>query len=542
MSRRLAAAVALAALGACLLVAQVGSARSDVTSGGTLNIDLSTDIDYTDPALAYLSSSWELEFATGLKLLNYPDANGPRASQLQPEAATAFPKVSNGGRTYDFTVDAPWTKFSNGEAVTAASFAAALNRIADPKMQSPATTFLSDIAGAQAVIDGKATSISGVKVRGKHLVVTLTKPSPDFLARIAMPFFTAIPVNLAHDPNGVLTPPSAGPYYIVSRTPNRDIVLKRNPYYKGKRPHNLAGIAYHIGDSLEAIQLNVQSGRSDYAAQGVPPTAYAELARKYGINKGRFWVKPQIAVQYVAMNTEQPLFKNNPSLRKAVNYALDRRALLTQSGFLAGQRTDQILPPGVPGYRNAALYPLKGPDLVTARKYAQGNTRSGKAVLYASNRGASPLQAQILQFNLKQIGIDVETKLWTRAVQIQKEGTRGEPFDLTLEGWIADYPDPFDFVNVLLDGSTLQDANNNNYSYFTEPKFLKEMHRAASLSGAARYKAYGDLDVQMMHESAPWAPRAIPTNRTFFSSRVGCVTFHAIYGVDLTALCTKSGT
>jgi len=162
-------------------------------------------------------------------------------------------------------------------------------------------------------------------------------------------------------------------------------------------------------------------------------------------------------------------------------------------------------------------------------------------VLYASNRGANPLQAQILQYNLKQIGIDVETKLWSRAVQIQKEGTRGEPFDLTLEGWIADYPDPFDFVNVLLDGSNLQDANNNNYAYFTDRTFLQEMHRAAGLSGEARYRAYGNLDVKLMNEAAPWAARAVPTNRTFFSSRVGCVTFHAIYGVDLAALCMKSG-
>ena len=79
-----------------------------------------TDVDYTDPALSYLSTGWELEYATCLKLVNYPDANGPRASQLVPEAAAGFPKVSNNGKTYDFTVNANFTKFSNGQPVTAA--------------------------------------------------------------------------------------------------------------------------------------------------------------------------------------------------------------------------------------------------------------------------------------------------------------------------------------------------------------------------------------------------------------------------------------
>ena len=82
-----------------------GRRHEQVKTGGTLNVDLTTDVDYTDPSLSYLSTGWELEYATCLKLVNYPDANGPRASQLVPEAASGFPKVSKDGKTYDFTVD-----------------------------------------------------------------------------------------------------------------------------------------------------------------------------------------------------------------------------------------------------------------------------------------------------------------------------------------------------------------------------------------------------------------------------------------------------
>src|SRR5947199_770207 len=88
---------------AALCVAGTATAKDKVKTGGTLNVDLTTDVDYTDPALSYLSTGWELEYATGLKLMNYPDGIGPRTSQLVPEAAAGFPRDSNNVKTYDFT-------------------------------------------------------------------------------------------------------------------------------------------------------------------------------------------------------------------------------------------------------------------------------------------------------------------------------------------------------------------------------------------------------------------------------------------------------
>ncbi len=523
---------ALVVLLTALVVAGTAGAKQ-VKTGGTLNVDLATDVDYTDPSLSYLSTGWELEYATCLKLVNYPDANGPRASQLVPEASSGFPKVSKDGKTYDFTVAAGFTKFSNGQPVTAASFKAALDRDADPKMQSPSGAFMSDIVGANA------SPVSGVRVKGNHLLITMTHAAPDLLARLAMPFFCAVPASLPHDPNGVDTPPSAGPYYVSSRVANKSIVLKRNPYYKGKRPHNADQIVYTVGNSLDATYLRVQQGATDYAAGGIPPASYAEAAQKYGINKGQFWVKPLLNTSYLAFNTSRGVFKNNIALRKAVNQVIDRRAMLAQSGFLAGKRTDQILPPGIAGFRDADLYPLQQPNIKAAQKLANGHTGDGNVVLYEGNRGASPLRAQIIQFNLKQIGLNVNITLLPRAVQIQKEGTRGEPFDIADESWGADYADPYDFINVLLDGKNIQDSNNNNFSYFNDPKFNAQMTQASLLSGNARYTAYGNLDVSIMQQAVPWAPRANANNRMLVSKRFGCFTYSAIYTVDLAAACLK---
>jgi ABC-type transport system substrate-binding protein len=193
------------------------------------------------------------------------------------------------------------------------------------------------------------------------------------------------------------------------------------------------------------------------------------------------------------------------------------------------------------GFRDASLYPNKvsAASVATAKKLAAGHTQDGKVVLYAGNRGATPLRAQILQFNLKQIGLDVETKLFARAVQIEKESTRGEPFDLTLEGWIADYADPYDFIDVLLNGKNLQPAHNNNVAYFNDPKYNAKMNAAARLAGSQRYAAYGALDVDMFKNSPPWASYQNFNSRVFVSKRVGCFVYNAIYTVDLAASCIK---
>src|SRR5258708_19197299 len=114
-------ATILAALGLLALFAASASAKvnSAAVTGGTIQVDLQSDLDYSDPALDYYQPGWEMEYATCLKLVNYQDGNGPKTSQLVPEAATGFPKVSNDGKTYDFTVNAGFTKFSNGQPVTA---------------------------------------------------------------------------------------------------------------------------------------------------------------------------------------------------------------------------------------------------------------------------------------------------------------------------------------------------------------------------------------------------------------------------------------
>ena len=352
----------LAVFGVVILSASAAVAAPAAKKGGTIVVEMTTDVDYIDPQLSYYGETWKLEAATACKLLNWPDKEGAPGAVVTPEVAAGLPIISKDGKTYTFTIRSGFT-FSNGQAVTAKSFVNAFNRFANPKMQSTGIQFLDIIQGAQAVIDGKASTVSGVTAKGNKLVIRLTKASPDLLARMTMPFLQAIDTKLAGqiDANGINEYASCGPYYFSARTPGRSITLKRNPNYKGQRAANADTIQVNIGNDVAVEYQNVEKGTTDYASGGIPATEWKNVVNKYGLNKkdGRVQVRPLLDVRYVAMNRSRPLFKDNPGLAKAVNWAVDRQAFSAQGGYLYGKRTGQILPPGMLGYDPAVPLPAE---------------------------------------------------------------------------------------------------------------------------------------------------------------------------------------
>jgi peptide/nickel transport system substrate-binding protein len=543
--RRLPRLAPLAAL-AFVLVAALGSAgtasAASSASGGTLRVNLQADTDYIDPALAYYQVSWQWEYSTCVKLLNYPDRQGQAGSQLIPEAAATLPKVSKDGRTFTFTVPPNRFRFNTGERVTAKTFEFVALRDLDPRMKAiNAAGFLSDVVGAAAFSAGKAKKVPGISVKGNQLTFRLTNPAPDFLSRITMPFFCALPESTPIDARGLQgSVPAAGPYYLKSWTPKQQFVLVRNPNYKGSRPHTFDSIVFTVGKSPDASLLEVKKGQADYALDGVSPSAYGQLWDQYGpgTKDQRLFVNPVLSVDYLALNTSRPTFAKQ-SLRQAVAYAIDRGALLAQLGAHAGVPAEQLLPPTVLGYKPVRIYPLGTPtraDLEKAKKLAAG--AGGTVTLYTCNSGPCPGRATLIQAYLAQIGLTVKVVQLERSTQFQKEGQRGEPFDIADESWLADYADPVDFINVLLNGKDIADTGNTNFSYFDDPAWNAKMAAAALATGKNRAHLYAQIDAGLA-ASAPVVPFAFPGQRDFFSGRIGCQTFSPAYGINLGKLCLR---
>ena len=511
------------------------------SGGGTLRIVSSEDVDSMDPARAYAVLSEELLYATCAQLVNYPDKAGPAGSQLTAEVAQSLPTRSRDGRTYTFKIR-PGFRFSppSNQPVTAQTFKDSIERTLNPRMHSPSAQHLADVVGARSYMAGKATHIAGVLANGDTLTIRLLAPAPDFVSRIAEPAFCAVPSNTPI--KGARLIPSAGPYYVTSYTPGQGVLLARNPNYHGSRPHQFARIALAVGIPAPRAFAEIEAGTADYTDLALYSSTTiaaraARLAAQYGPGsaaaaRGRqqYFVNPALTLDYFDLNTHRTLF-SDVRVRRAVNYAIDRRALARLGDSVPERPTDHYLPPGMPGYRDAHVYPTT-PDVAKARELIRQAHAAGRtAVLYTCDAYPCPQQAQIVEADLAKIGLHVRITSLPFAKMFAQEDTPGAPFDLAWDGWIPDYPDPEAMLTEILEDSS-------DGPTFKDPAYQRKLAAAARLSGPERYRTYGKLDLDLARNAAPLAAFDNVTDNDFFSARIGCQT-HGIYGIDLAALCLR---
>lgn len=513
--------------------ARGASAAAQPRSGGIFRISIGAPFDYIDPALAYRPASWRLIDTTCARLMTYAD----KGYRPVPEVAAAHPRVSRDGRTWTFALRSGF-RFSDGTPVRASAFARAIARTLAPGVASPGISYTREIVGAADVRAGRTASPAGVVARGTRLVVRFRRPVADFPAQTTMPFFCAVPPTLPADPEGVGAYPGAGPYYVADYRAGQRAVIRRNRFYGGTRPQHVNGFDVDlttVGSSPEVLG-RVERGEADWGY--VSPIAYSEqgrrLAAKYGVNKSQFFVRPGLALLGFSLNTSRPLFRDNPRLRRAVNFAVDRRALTRVFGGPPFARaTDQYLPPGIPGFKDARIYPST-PDLATARALARGHARGGKAVLYAPDHPLQLARAQLVARDLTRIGLEVEVKGIPIVGFNARLNAPDEPWDIATSSWTADYLDPYNYINLLLDGRFIGAWNS---SRFDSPTYNARMRRAARLTGEARYRAYAQLDVQLSRDAAPGVPVDVLSTPTLVSTRVGCVVLRP--ELDVAAACLK---
>ena len=513
--------------------------------GGTVTVEAPDAPAFLDPAVGYNDASLDIIYPTCAKLLAYPSEPGAAGTRVVPELAEALPVRSNGGRTYTFTLRRGY-RFSppSGEPVTARSMKYTIERALNPRVKSPALAHLSDLAGGRAYAEGRARHISGVVARGNKLTLRLTRPSSNLEDRIALPFFCAVPLGTPIDLEGLDPIPSAGPYYTATHVPGQEVALRRNPGYAGSRPSRLDEIRITLNAGGKRTIAQVAAGKVDYTPIFENPAAARRLNARYGAEspsakagRQRYFVKPMVEVDFIYFNTSRGPFRS-ARLRRAANYALDRRALAREGLWngLPARPSDDYLPPTVRGFRKASIYPSR-PDLARARQLAGHRHRT--AVLYTSGYPYHVRFAEIVKSNLRAIGIDVQVKNYGDSSFV-RSARRGEPFDMTLGGWFADYPHPFDYLRQL-DGRTIKASDNDDWAYFDDPGYNRRLDGAMGLASPAREVALGRLADDVARTAAPMAAVANDRTHDFFSARIGCQRWNALSGLDLGSLCIRSG-
>jgi len=535
MRGKLVLATVMSAVAASLLVASaLASGTAASAKGGTLRVahDLS-DYEYIDPQKCYDTGCSEMLWPVSYNLMQYAEKNGAEGKRVYPEAAASAPIVSKDGKTYTFTVRGGH-KASNGKTVSPAWFVRAFERLLSPKMGDAASARFGgvsilgpEVVGAQDFYDGKAARITGLSTSGNKLVIKLKRPFPSLVSVLAMNWFAATDPSTPYSEQDMNTVVGAGPYYVASREVGRTVVLDRNKNYTGSRPANPDRIVVTIGGDPNQTILQVKQGQMDLEP-AVPSAAAGAMFDEFGLNKGRFFVKPTAVTSYWALNSSAGSPLANVKYRQAINWAIDRPAMVRVAGRFGGRRTDQILPPAMPGFiQNNNLFAYKGANVAKAKAVAGDVGSVPQLRIVHSNSAANVNRGQIMRFNLEAVGFKAKTEPIPSSQLFTRAGDRKGNYDILAIGWQADYPDPSNFINVLLDGRQIPaEGSSNNAALFNSPKFNKLMDQAALLQGDARYVAYGKLDHQLMKEAAPWAPWINTNNRFLVSSRISNVIYN----------------
>ncbi len=537
-----------------------GSPQSIVVSGrdawvtidapafpGGAGRDTLREVDYDnvftslDPALAYDELTWEVLYSTCVGLLSYPDKPGAASTTLIPEAARSLPAVTDGGRTYTFTIRKGFRFAPPSNApVTAATFKYSIERTLAPAMHSPERGLMSDIVGAKAYMAGKATHISGIVARGDRLMIRLTAPAPDLTARLAEPFYCAVPTDTPIDPAGENQIPGAGPYTVSSYTAGQGIVLKRNPNYHGSRPGRFARIEIAFNVPVARGVAEVETGAADYALDGAADAAQAAvLAKRFGPRSRaakhghqQYFVTSAPELDYFALNTQRGPFRS-VRLRRAVSYAINRSALARLGDALSPipeATISHYIPPGIPGYRHFNPYPVT-PDLVKARALAKGYAGTN-IVLYTCDYSPCGAQAQIVKTDLAAIDLNVVVRSVSVGDMYSLYLAPHEDFDMGMALWTADYPDPDSFLNTLIESGEVTPALDDRH-------VAAELSAATRISGPSRARTYARLDRQITSSDAPLVAFGDQSDYSLFSSRIGCEFISPYYGADLAALCLR---
>lgn len=415
-----------------------------------------------DPAVSQDISSWEylLHLFSGLVALN-------DELEVEPDIAARW-DVSPDGRTYTFKLRQD-VKFQDGRPVKASDFKYSLERACDPKLKSPvASTYLGDIVGVNEKLAGQASNIAGVIVRDDYtLEITIDTPKEYFLSKLTYP--TAFVVDKSNVESGAdwtRHPNGTGPFKLKEWTKDQAIVLERNDLYYGQKP-SLKEVRFYLGGGTPISMY--EKGELDIAEVGL-----ADIDRATdptGPLSKELHVTPMLSIAYIGLNTKAKPF-DDAKVRQAFLQALDRDKIT--SVLFRGTRTkaEGILPPGMPGYDKE----LKGPgnDIEHARQLLEESSYRGVGglppITFSVSAGAGNLAQSFADLYRQTLGIDVAVEQVDQGFYEDLEAGKFQMFFLA---WVADYPDPQNFLDILF-----HSQSQGNYFGYSSPTVDELLEKA----------------------------------------------------------------
>ena len=380
-------------------------------------------------------------------------------AQVEPALASSW-TVSDDGRIWRFTLRQN-VKFHDGSAFTANHVVASFTRVLDPKTRGGRGWPLFPIQGATDFAAGKSNAISGLKIENDStVVVTLTEPFAIFPKLLAMPVASIVPATVA--PDFGEKPVGTGPWKLAEWKHDDFVRFVRNDAYWGTKPLQDTLIARIIPEPSTAV-AEFESGNVDIL---YIPEAETRQWEQTDEKKVLLQAAPVLRLWYVAMNTTRGPLKD-VRVRRAINHAIDTRAILTQLLGGRGRLAAGIIPPALDGSDTTrvpyAHDVAKAKQLLTDAGFPNGIS----VRLWCSQDATQSRVAQAIQGYLKEAGITAE--LVQRESASMREAARKGDADLVLKDWYADYPDAENFLYPLLHSANA--GVGGNVSFFRDASF-----------------------------------------------------------------------
>ena len=475
---RLGLLAALAAASLLLGVIPVHASRPATTNGGTLTIGVTSDALTLDPTLTTDEASGPVEDLLFNSLVKFN-----AKVQIVPDLASSW-TISNDGKAYTFHLR-PHVTFHDGSKMTSSDVAASLARLRDRKTASPWASFFTDVA---SVSTPNATTI----------VIKLRKPYAPFLAVLAS-FLTVSSAKFvaAHKGNLTRVEDGTGPFMLKSWVPNTAITLVRNPHYFLPGLPHLNKVIFQVIPSDASSIAALRTGQIQFAAF-LDPIYFPMLQQLQ--KSGRAHILHVLDINYhmFGFNTRRKPF-DNPLVRLAISYAIDRNQILQAAGRGQGVITGLLTPAlqswTVPINRYAPYKPnlAKARELLKRAGYPHGFSFNIMASHYLPSDFTA---AEIIQQQLKPLGINARVVPTEWGVYVHKWVVRD--FD-TFTGENGDWTDP-----DLAMYAALHTGGSTNAFGFSDPTIDRLLDEARATTLTAKRKAlYDQIQVRLVNDGGP---------------------------------------
>ncbi len=526
-----------------ILLVLISSCNNKVSNDKKiLRLPLSTNASTLDPAISYDQVSATIVYKIYEQLYEYDPIIRPY--KLKPLLAESMPTVKNNGKMYIIKIKKniayhPNLVFKKTRYVTVHDFITQIKRIAFiPTKSNGWWIFNKKIKGINKFRKDasnnfklfKSLNISGVKAIDNHtLSIELVKPYPQFIYTLAMSFISPIPMEYIEKHKNILNDKTigTGPFVLDkwSHLSNKFYMKKNNNYHVKGMPY-IEAIEFNVIKESQTRWLNFISGKLDI--MNIPKDNFSsafdsngQLSPKLKDKDINVSISPSMVSWWFSFNMKDPILGKNKYLRLAIAHAINRKKFNKLFTNDRGIIANSIYSPAILNYNNTRKLPFsyniaKAKEYLKKAGYPNGK---GLPIIKYDTRSANTLSKQIAEFikmELKIIGINLKIIINNFSEFLQK--SRKGKLQFWQGGWILDYPDAENILQLLRTKNHSPDGSNN--TYYSNKRFDKLFNQLTTTTNTSKKLKMLSKMEDIVQDDLPWIMGYFGRNYLLYYNRV----------------------